>query len=554
MKDDNSSLRKVLLLILNFAFLFTSLFSQEISLVKCPEEIVKGEKFSVKLDIRSNPEDTLYIIVSVEGDVELVNSFSLDDSILNMELTKIDLSLRYPYLKNLFTGKTFVFADTFKHLSSLRSYAFVMNPKSSGAVKIKFLPLKIYSDSLIYNPSDFENWQVDVDVKNSFEKSTGLCVKFEKGGFMKFKINDKFTAKNGFILSFWIKTTAIKSRIMNFSSADGNPLSVGISSGNLFLLISNSIGKYEIKIPSFISDGKWHNVIICAGQNDNTLRFYIDGEKVEEIYIYNLNFFEMNSPTVRIEQGLIDEVVLFKTYKPNLVDRLYRYFVKFDSDVVFLLKFENETVDISGNVSKLEFKGVNFVPSSAPLCSPDVRVSAEMKENTININWEVDDPTFVDEFVVEKKVGDGVYQPIYRTSSFGRKQYSFLDVLSQSGVVYYYRVKRINKDESYEFSDEVKIGIGLEKDFEIIGNFPNPFNSETKIIYNLFSDACVKLTVYDIVGREIAVLVDGFQTAGRHEVTFNLNSVQKHEMTSGIYFYKLQTQRNYEVRKMIVIK
>ena len=94
----------------------------------------------------------------------------------------------------------------------------------------------------------------------------------------------------------------------------------------------------------------------------------------------------------------------------------------------------------------------------------------------------------------------------------------------------------------------------MKKDFEIIGNFPNPFNSETKIIYTLISDTYDKLTVYDIVGREFAVLVDGFQNAGKHEVSFNLGNIKVDEITSGIYLYKLQTQKGYEIRKMVVIK
>ena len=46
---------------------------------------------------------------------------------------------------------------------------------------------------------------------------------------------------------------------------------------------------------------------------------------------------------------------------------------------------------------------------------------------------------------------------------------------------------------------------------------------------------------FDIVGREIAVLVDGFQNAGKHEVSFNLGNIKVDEITSGIYLYKLQT-------------
>jgi len=555
MKDDNGSSRKILSLILTLSFALTSSFSQKISLVQYPDEVVKGEKFSVKLNLYSNPSDTLYIIASIEGDANLIESFAFDDTILNIEPTKLKTLPESQILKNFLAKKTFIFADTFRHSSILRSYAFTMSSKSSGTVKVKFLPFKIYSDSLIFDPSSLEKGQISINVKGSAEKTGGLCVKFEKDGFIKFNIGNRLTIKNGFTLSFWLKTTAMRARVITLSSGfDKSFASVGIKSGNVVFSISNSIGKYEIKMPVFVSDGKWHNIIICAGQNDETLKFFIDGEKVDEIYIPNLNQFEINAPVVKIEHGLIDEVAFLNTYKPELIDRLSRYFVKFDSNVVFLLKFENETINVLGNVSGVESNGVRFVPSSAPVCSPGVRVSAELKENNISINWEVDDPAFVDRFIVERKVGEELYQPVYQTAPSEQRRYSFLDVISEKNVVYYYRVKRINKDGGVEFSDEVKVGVGLKRDFEIMGNFPNPFNSQTKIIYDLFNDTYVKLAIYDIVGREIAVLVDGFQSAGRHEVVFDLSNVKSHEMTSGIYFYKLQTQRSYEVRKMIVIK
>lgn len=547
---------KIWILILHLVLMFTSSFSQDISSIQYPSEVVKGEKFSIMLNLYTNPKDTLYIITSVEGDFSLSESFVIDDSLFKVEPIKAGLQfLADAVLKNLPEGKTFILPDTFAHTSVLRKYVIIGFSRTQGDIKINFFPVKLHFDSSVFNPSMMKKGQAKTNVKGSVERSAGLCVRFEKNGFIKFNVDHKFTAKTGFTLSFWIKTTSMIAKVISLNSSDDKSfLSIGIKLGNIVFSLSNSIGKYEISPAKFVSDGKWHNIIVCAGQSDNIVKFFIDGEKIDEVYIPNLNFFEINSPIVKVEHGPIDEIVLFKIYKPELIDRLSRYFVKFDSNVVFLLKFENEAIDIIGNVFGVESNEVKFIPSSAPLCSPEVRISAELKGNNVNVNWEVDDPMFVDRFIVERKIGDGLYQPIHQAASSNQKRYSFMDVISENNVVYYYRVKRINENGGFEFSDEVKIGLGLTKDFEIIGNFPNPFNSETKIIYNLFNDTYVKLTVYDIVGREIAILVDGFQNAGRHEVTFDLNNVKVNEITSGIYFYKLQTQRSYEVRKMIIIK
>lgn len=563
MGDDKSSmyanliLKKFFIWFLILSSTIPQTFAQKISLIQYPDEVIRSEKFAVKLDVYADPKESIFIVVSINEDVNLHEFLLLEDSIFNLEPVKQNqfLSSKSNFLNKFFDQKTLIFSDTFAHSSALRSYALVMSTKAVGEVKLRFLPVKLNPDSLTYDAAEIEKGQGTIKVKNYVERTAGLCAKFEKDGFIKFNMNEKFTTKNGFTLSFWIKTTSMKGRVITFrSGVDKSSMTVGLKSGNIYLSMNNSIGKYEIVFPKFVSDGRWHNVIINVGRLDNVLRFYVDGEKIDEVFIPNLFQFEINRPSVRIENVLIDELALVKGGRTEFIERLSRYFVKVDTNVIFLLKFENETVNIFGNVNGVEYNGVKFVPSSAPICSPEVRISAQLKDNNIIINWEVEDPSFVDKFIVERKVKDEQFQPVYQISPSDQRRYTFIDVTAENNAVYYYRVKRVNKNGSVEFSDEVKIGIGLKKDFEIIGNFPNPFNSETKIIYNLFNDTYVKLAVYDIIGREIAILVDGFQNAGRHEIPFNLGSVKLNEVTSGIYFYKVQTQRGYEIRKMIVIK
>jgi hypothetical protein len=80
-------------------------------------------------------------------------------------------------------------------------------------------------------------------------------------------------------------------------------------------------------------------------------------------------------------------------------------------------------------------------------------------------------------------------------------------------------------------------------------NYPNPFNPETNISYNLKTAGNVKITVYDKLGREIAVLIDGAQSEGDHTVTFNASS-----LPSGVYFYRVKTSDKTEVKKMVLAK
>jgi predicted GH43/DUF377 family glycosyl hydrolase len=92
-------------------------------------------------------------------------------------------------------------------------------------------------------------------------------------------------------------------------------------------------------------------------------------------------------------------------------------------------------------------------------------------------------------------------------------------------------------------------GVEVPHDFTLTQNYPNPFNPSTTIRYSLPSSANVKLAVYDLLGREIATLVNEEQSAGWKEVEWNAGGV-----SSGIYFYKLQAGNFVETKKMLIVK
>jgi len=86
--------------------------------------------------------------------------------------------------------------------------------------------------------------------------------------------------------------------------------------------------------------------------------------------------------------------------------------------------------------------------------------------------------------------------------------------------------------------------------FKLLQNYPNPFNPKTIIDYELQTAGNVNLIVYDIVGKEVATLINKHQSVGKYSVTFNAGS-----LTSGVYFYILKTSSGFsENRKMILLK
>ncbi|MBI3194658.1 MAG: T9SS type A sorting domain-containing protein [Ignavibacteriae bacterium] len=96
----------------------------------------------------------------------------------------------------------------------------------------------------------------------------------------------------------------------------------------------------------------------------------------------------------------------------------------------------------------------------------------------------------------------------------------------------------------------------LPTETKLEANFPNPFNPVTEIKYSLHQDALVSLIVYDVLGREVQTLVNGFEDAGYKSVRFDASS-----LPSGVYFYRLsatslggQTGSFTDMKKMVLAK
>ncbi len=108
------------------------------------------------------------------------------------------------------------------------------------------------------------------------------------------------------------------------------------------------------------------------------------------------------------------------------------------------------------------------------------------------------------------------------------------------------RQLRIQVHSSLDVQNDMPI---IPQEFSIVSTHPNPFNSTTIITYSLPVDGTVKLTVFDLAGREIAELVNGKSTAGIHEVSFNGDNLQ-----SGIYLVRLSTSERSTTSKLTLIK
>jgi len=100
----------------------------------------------------------------------------------------------------------------------------------------------------------------------------------------------------------------------------------------------------------------------------------------------------------------------------------------------------------------------------------------------------------------------------------------------------------VNKEQLLDFK-------GNPDKFVLNQNYPNPFNPSTILSYTLKTDGQVKLTVFNLVGQSVQVLVDAYQPAGEYEITFDAQ-----DLPAGIYLYKLQVGQYSSVKRMTLVK
>ena len=179
-------------------------------------------------------------------------------------------------------------------------------------------------------------------------------------------------------------------------------------------------------------------------------------------------------------------------------------------------------------------------------------------------NYNIDASTsFVVSFVIDGTYQTGVstgpnrvmstYQPssnslTYTTNGGVRKWYNFTvdDISPQDSLIVY--LIRAYVSIPTGVKDVIEL---MPSSFKLAQNYPNPFNPSTVINYQLPVSGHVSLKVYDMLGREVATLVDEFQQAGNHNSQFSISNSQ---LSSGIYFYTIRAGNFVETKKMVLMK
>ncbi len=189
-----------------------------------------------------------------------------------------------------------------------------------------------------------------------------------------------------------------------------------------------------------------------------------------------------------------------------------------------------------------------------------VSFDATAGDREILLTWETASETDNDGFYIERST-DGehfirVSPMIPGTNSPTGAEYTYTDTRLNNGVTYTYQLIDVDINGN-EFAHETLatatpsfMGNAVTiTEYKLHQNYPNPFNPSTTIVYDVLEQGQVVLTVYNVLGREVAPLVDDIKDNGRFAVTFNAP-----ELSSGVYFYTIEINHFFEMKKMLFIR
>jgi Secretion system C-terminal sorting domain len=204
-------------------------------------------------------------------------------------------------------------------------------------------------------------------------------------------------------------------------------------------------------------------------------------------------------------------------------------------------------------------QGDGFYKLSSPYFTPVelTAFTASVKGNVVNLTWSTATELNNKGFEIEHSADDINFEKISFINGNGTTTnphvYSYLAEKQPEGTNYY-RLKQIDYNGKYNYSNTVEANVITPLNFELAQNHPNPFNPSTKIDFTIPTNSIVKITLFNLLGQKVSEITNSSFSAGKHSVNFNASN-----LSSGNYFYELEATGNngqsfHSVKKMTLLK
>ena len=236
-------------------------------------------------------------------------------------------------------------------------------------------------------------------------------------------------------------------------------------------------------------------------------------------------------------------------------------------------KLARENSDNTSKSQYVEYGQINIVRAISALPVEVVQFAATVKNDKVLLNWQTVTEINNYGFTIQRSTSplpspyQGEGDPAGRVgrgwvdvgfvqgagNSNSTNHYKFTD-RPTDGIEFSYRIKQIDKDGNFQIYDAIPVKLDSKNSAELMQNNPNPFNPSTRIKYYLPNTSDVKITIYDMLGKEVTTLVNQQATAGYHITYWNGRDWYGRNAASGIYLYRLTAGSFVQTKKMILMK
>jgi len=362
---------------------------------------------------------------------------------------------------------------------------------------------------------------------------------------------------NPYTVSMWLKTTDVNEVVLStWTGLQEDDYAIEwVVDPTGFLEFYRGFGSRHVSMRSLdpVSDGNWHFISLSYDPAAEWTRMAVDGELVDSLYhaytfpYQTVHKLGLGKRLLTVENGEVEPFTgeldavrisgsawdaarhASEMKRPGLA-----------SD--FVLDFEKPLLaDFKTRLSDLS------------IGRRSVSVDIQLTGDGVSLEWPASDADVI-RYRLERSFDGILFSQVSLISARPAatfQRYSYQDVVRSVGVVYY-RLTSIYADGSDEVSSLLKIGLGeVESAFtaKLEGNFPNPFNPSTTITYEVQETQHIRLTVWDLSGQMISVLVDGTQSSGTYEVPFVAQ-----DLPSGTYFVRLVSDSGIQTHQMLLMK
>lgn len=217
---------------------------------------------------------------------------------------------------------------------------------------------------------------------------------------------------------------------------------------------------------------------------------------------------------------------------------------------------ENGVLDFYNGFGKVQPQNIITNPLPVELTS----FTGKIIGKKILLNWQTATEVNNYGFEIERSSGNEIWGKIGFVNGNGNsnspKDYSFMDDPPLDGVDIKYRLKQIDNDGQFEYSDIITLNFSITT-FELYQNYPNPFNPSTTVSWHSPIEGNVNIKIYDVLGNLVCELINEHKSAGKNQIEFNAISQEKN-IASGVYIYQIEISsddfHHTMIKKMTLLK